>query len=188
MGRIASGKSTLARALSAELGWKVYSSDYLRKKLAGFPLYKRRGAAARKRLYSAAMTKQTYDRLLTTAETELRKGHSVILDATFARRTQRELLALRFGKRGMTWRLLEAQANNAAVKQRLRAREAKPDEVSDARLEDFDMLTRLYEPPTELSARQCAKVTSSGPLDQTVTKALRSLAGLQVEQSASRRE
>jgi hypothetical protein len=74
------------------------------------------------------------------------------------------------------------------VKQRLRAREAKPDEVSDARLEDFDMLTRLYEPPTELSARQCAKVNSSGPLDQTVTKALRSLAGLQVEQSASRRE
>ena len=188
MGRIASGKSTLAHALSAELGWKVYSSDYLRKKLAGFPLYNRRGAAARKRLYSAAMTKQTYDRLLTTAEAELRKGHSVILDATFARRAQRELLAVRFGKRGITWRLLEAQASNVTVKQRLRAREAKPDEVSDARLEDFGMLTRLYEPPTELSAGQCAKAHTSGPLDQTVTKALRSLAGLQVEQSAYQRE
>jgi uncharacterized protein len=181
MGRIASGKSTLAHALGAELGWKVYSSDYLRKKLAGFPLYERSSAAARKRLYSAAMTGQTYDRLLTTAEAELQKGHSVILDATFARRAQRELLVVRFGKCGITWRFLEVRASNSAVKQRLRAREAKPDEVSDARLEDFGMLTRLYESLNELSAGQCAKVHTSGSLDQTVTKALRSLARIQVE-------
>src|SRR6185503_14057149 len=122
-------------------------SDYLRKKMAGFPLYERSSAAARKRLYSASMTGKTYDRLLTTAEAQFQKGHSVILDATFARREHRELLAARFGKRGIPWRQLEAQASNAAVKQRLRAREAKPDEVSDARLDDFAQLTRLYEPP-----------------------------------------
>ena len=181
MGRIASGKSTLAHALGAELGWEVYSSDYLRKKMAGFPLYERSSAGARKRLYSAAMTGKTYDRLLATAEAQLQKGHSVILDATFARREHRELLADRFGKRGIAWRVLEVDASNAAVKQRLRAREAKPDEVSDARLEDFDILTRLYEAPVELAAGQCVKVRTSGPLDQTVTKALQNLAHLQVE-------
>jgi len=180
MGRIASGKSTLAHALGAELGWEAYSSDYLRKKMAGFPLYERSSAAARKRLYSAAMTGKTYDRLLATAEAQVRKGHSAILDATFACREHRELLAARFGERGITWRVLEAQANNAAVKQRLRAREAKPGEVSDARLEDFDSLTHLYEPPIELSAGQRVKVRTSGPLDQTVTRALQGLARLQV--------
>lgn len=183
MGRIASGKSTLAHALGAELGWEVYSSDYLRKKMAGFPLYERSSAAARKRLYSAAMTERTYDRLLATAEAQVQKGHSVILDATFARREHRELLAERFGKRGIAWRVLEAQASNAAVKQRLRVREAKPDEVSDARFEDFTKLTRLYEPPVEMPAAQCLKVRTSGPLDQTVTKALQSLARLQMESS-----
>ena len=181
MGPIASGKSTLAHALGAELGWEVYSSDYVRKKMAGFPLYERSGAAARRRLYSAAMTEDTYDRLLTTAEAQAKNGHSVILDATFARREHRELLAERFGRRGFTWRVFEAQASNAAVKQRLRAREAKPDEVSDARLEDFAMLTRLYEPPVELPAGQRAKVRTFGPLDQTVTKALQNLARIQVE-------
>jgi aminoglycoside phosphotransferase family enzyme/predicted kinase len=181
MGRIASGKSTLARALGAELGWQVYSSDYLRKKMAGFPLYERSSAAARTRLYSQAMTEQTYDRLLATAETQLQKGHSVILDATFARRVHREILAERLGKRSMPWRFLEAQASNAAVKQRLRVREAKPDEVSDARLEDFDTLTRLFEPPTELPAAQRVTVHTSGSLGQTVTKALQSLARLQVD-------
>ena len=111
----------------------------------------------------------------------MKNGHSVILDATFARREHREWVAERFRKRGIMWRLLEAQASNAAVKQRLRAREAKPDEVSDARLEDFDMLTRLYEPSLELPAGQCVKVRTSGPLDQTVTKALQSLGRIQVE-------
>lgn len=181
MGRIASGKSTLAHALGAELGWEVYSSDYVRKKLAGFPLYERSSAAARARLYSAAMTKQTYDRLLTTAAAQLQKGHGVILDATFARREHRDLLAERFGKSGLAWRVLEAHASDAAVKQRLRAREAKPDEVSDARLEDFAPLTRLYEPPVELPAARRARVRATGPLAQTVTTALQSLARIQVE-------
>ena len=181
MGRIASGKSTLAHALGAELGWEIYSSDYLRKKMAGFPLFERSSGGARKRLYSAAMTQKTYDRLLATAEAQVQKGHSVILNATFARRQHRKLLAARFAKNGIAWRLIEAQTSNAAVKQRLHAREAKPDEVSDARLEDFAMLTRLYEPPVELPAGQCIKVRTSGPLDQTVTKALESLARIQVE-------
>jgi predicted kinase len=127
------------------------------------------------------MTGKTYDRLLATAEAQVQKGHSVILDATFARREHRKLLAERFGKRGIMWRVLEAQAGNAAVKQRLRVREAKPDEVSDARLEDFEVLTHLYEPPDELPAGRCVKVRTSGPLDRTLTKALQSLARLQVE-------
>ena len=187
MGRIASGKSTLAHALGAELGWEVYSSDYVRKKLAGFPLYERSSAAARTRLYSAAMTKQTYDRLLTTAAVQLQKGHGVLLDATFARRAQRDLLAERFGKTGLSWRVLEAHASDAAVQQRLRAREAKPAEVSDARLEDFAPLTRRYEPPVELSAARRARVRTTGPLAQTVTKALQSLARIQVMTTQSER-
>ncbi|MEQ2008877.1 MAG: AAA family ATPase [Limisphaerales bacterium] len=183
MGRIASGKSTLARALGAELGWEVHSSDSIRKQMAGFPLYERSSAGARRRLYSQAMTGRTYDRLLAIAEAQLKQDRNVILDATFARRAHRELLAARLGRRGLAWQLIEARASNAAVKQRLRAREARPDEVSDARLEDFNQLTSLYEAPTEFSAAQCAHVRTSGPLDQTVTRALQAMARIQVEVS-----
>lgn len=181
MGRIASGKSTLAHALGAELGWEVYSSDYVRKKISRLPLFERSSAAARERLYSAEMTEKTYDRLITATEAKLQAGHSIILDATFARREHRKLLAERLSKRGFAWRLLEAQASNALVKQRLQARETKPDEVSDARFEDFDMLIHLYEPPVELPAGQCGKVSAAGPLDRTVRKALQNLARLQME-------
>jgi aminoglycoside phosphotransferase family enzyme/predicted kinase len=182
-GRIASGKSTLARALGGELGWEVYSSDYVRKQMAGFPLYERSSAAARKRLYSAAMTEKTYDRLLNTAEAQLAAGHSVILDATFARPAQRRLLAKRFDVRGLAWCVLEAYAGDATVKQRLRVRETQTDEVSDARLEDFAALTRCYEPPVELPADRLVRVHTAGSLTRTVTKALQSLARVQVELS-----
>ena len=67
------------------------------------------------------------------------------------------------------------------VKQRLRDREAKPDEVSDARLKDFAMLNRIYQPPDELPAAQRVKARTSGPIGRTLSKALQSLARIQVE-------
>lgn len=181
MGRIGSGKSTLARALGAELGWEVFSSDQVRKQMAGLPLCERGSAAARERLYSEAKTEQTYDRLLVAAEEQVQQGRSVILDATFARRRHRECFAERFGKLRLIWRVIEARAGNAAVKQRLRAREGNRNELSDARLEDFDMLTGLYEPPIELSAAGLVRVPTSGSRQQTVMKALQKLARLQVD-------
>jgi len=186
MGRIASGKSTLAGALGRELGWEVYSSDRLRKSMAGFPLYERSSAAARNRLYSEAMTEKAYAQLLATAEAQVRQGHSVILDATFGQRAHRALLAKRFGKVGLTWRVLEVQASDTAVKQRLGRRAASPDEISDARLEDFGVLTARYERPVELSAAQCAKVRTAGSLEQTVSAALEKLAWIQVAVATDR--
>lgn len=180
IGRIASGKSTLAHAIAAELGWEIQSSDRIRKETAGFPLYERRSAAARTRLYSKAMTEETYNLLLSTAEVKLQQGQSVILDATFADRSRRHQLAQRCNRRGFAWSVIEAQASDMAVKRRLHERETKPDEISDARLEDFEMLTRRYETPVELSASQAVKIHTVGTIEKTVTKALQSLARLQI--------
>jgi predicted kinase len=172
MGRIASGKSTLARALGEELGWDVYSSDHLRKKMAGFPIYERSSEAARSHLYSLAMTRQTYQRLLSSAAEQVRKGQSIILDATFAQRAHRDLAAVTFRRRGIHFRFLEAQAGDDAVKRRLKAREAAADEVSDARFEDFQMLTSLYDPPRELAPPNCVGIRTNVPASETVCRAL----------------
>lgn len=127
-GRIASGKSTLAKGLSAELGWPIYSSDRVRKKRAGLPLHRRSDAAARHRLYANAITEKTYQKLLALAEAEVRADRSVILDATFARPQHRAALVQRARRLGVDCRFIEAQASDAAVKQRLRARGQKQKE------------------------------------------------------------
>jgi predicted kinase len=181
MGRIGSGKSTLARALGAKLGCEVLSSDVLRKGMAGVPLRERTSAAARRRLYAAAMTRRVYAALLAGAEARLRAGQTVVLDATFARQAQRQALSRRFAREGFAWLFVEAHARDAAVRRRLRARDHSVDEVSDARVEDFAALTRLYEPPVEVPRDRRIRVSTTGPLAQAVGRALRGLARWQSE-------
>ena len=82
--------------------------------------------------------------------------------------------------RGFTWRFLEARASDAAVKQRLRARETKTKEASDARLEDFEWLPRLYEPPIEVPEDFCVSVRRNTPLSVMLIAALRCLAQARV--------
>ncbi len=180
MGRIASGKSTLAQALADELGWEIVSSDRVRKEMAGFPLYERSSEAARSRLYSSAMTQKTYEKLLSAAIAQAQEGRSVILDATFAQRAQREQLNTTLAQ-NVAFRFIEVQADDDLVKQRLTNREAKPDDISDARLEDFEMLTRLYEPPTELAGSQLFTARTTSPLEETLTFALKALVKTQLE-------
>jgi uncharacterized protein len=176
MGRAASGKSTLARSLGRELGWEVFSSDHVRKKLAGVPLYKRRGPAIRRRLYSKAMTRKTYDTLLKSAINRSREGHSLIIDATFSSRQHRDELRQKLGALGVAYRFVETQASEETLKQRLIEREGKTNEASDARLEDFEMLTRSYEVPAEIEQRYLITMHTECPLETTVVETLEALA------------
>ena len=48
-------------------------------------------------------------------------------------------------------------------------------EVSDARLEDFDALTRSYEPPTELRSADLVAVDTEQPFQTTVAETLKRL-------------
>ena len=174
MGRIASGKSTLARALGDELDWLVISSDRVRKQIAGVPLHKRSDEAVRSRLYSASMTAKTYRRLLIDAVNVARSGRCAIVDATFSSREQRRKWRDLLNRRRIRFRFIEVTASSRVVKERLRARERKADEVSDARLEDFDTLTARYESPTELAASGLISVRSS-PRKNLVAETLQKL-------------
>jgi predicted kinase len=80
----ASGKSTLARAVGAALGWPVLRSDVVRKQLAGLDAAERRGAPIDEGLYAADWTARTYRALVDEARTHLELGESVVLDASWS--------------------------------------------------------------------------------------------------------
>jgi aminoglycoside phosphotransferase family enzyme/predicted kinase len=148
MGRVASGKSTLATALARELGWPVVSSDILRKSLAGVPPHARGDAADRAKLYAPEMTKRTYQALIQTAARSLRQGRGLVLDATFSKRGARDKLRAALGDDRLAWILVHA--DKATTRDRLRARESRHDVVSDARPADQAMLDAAFESPDEL--------------------------------------
>jgi uncharacterized protein len=172
MGRIASGKSALAKSLSGELGWEVLSSDRTRKELAGVPLYSRGDVAERRRLYSKAMTNRTYNALARRALSWAGQKHGVILDATYGRRRHREQLRRQLNRGGLTYCFVEAQAPEALVKRRLARREGKSRESSDARLENFETLNRSYERPLELAAADELVTVSTAKTLALATRAI----------------
>jgi len=187
MGRAASGKSTLAAGLEAELGWTRVASDPLRKRLAGVPLHHRGTAAERRRLYSGARTAATYRALMEAAVAEVRAGRSVILDATFSSSELRAALRRRCHRLGCGCCFIEARASMATVRSRLRARDGNTREVSDARLEDFDVITRRYQPPRELPAADRIAVATRGEPAEGVQRALQALARRQAAAEPSSR-
>jgi uncharacterized protein len=84
------GKSTLARGLSAATGWDLVRSDVVRKELAGLRPSESATEAFRAGMYSPEATASVYAELLSRAEVLLRLGRSVILDASWTRRCWRD--------------------------------------------------------------------------------------------------
>ncbi|MEL7833714.1 AAA family ATPase [Fodinibius sp. N2] len=176
MGKVGTGKSTLARHLHKKLSIEYFSTDEIRKRLAGLPLEERTPSTKRDTLYSEKMSEQTYQQLLDKAESNIRAGKSIILDATFSSRSSREKLIKKLTSLNVQLLFVEAQAPENIIKQRLKARENQDDVISDARIEDFDKLDRRYEPPAELEGKQLVEVATDRDLTNTIEQLYRALA------------
>ncbi|MCX2726558.1 AAA family ATPase [Thermomicrobium sp. 4228-Ro] len=126
------GKSALARRLARCLGIALYSSDIVRKELAGVPVERRVEVPYGTDIYGPEFTRATYRALLERAAAELATGRSVVLDATFLDREWREAaraLATRYSARPM---LVECCCPAEIVEERLRYRAHEPGQASEA--------------------------------------------------------
>jgi aminoglycoside phosphotransferase family enzyme/predicted kinase len=176
MGRVGSGKSTLAEMLRRELGWERFSSDRVRKERAGVPLRGHGTARERSRLYSARMTTRTYAELSRLALMNVRELQSVILDATFGTRQQRDALRQRLTRAKVNYCFVEARAATDLIRKRLAKRAQSTTEISDARLEDFPMLMGGYQRPVELDRTNLIVVKVAGPKESVLRATMRALA------------
>jgi aminoglycoside phosphotransferase family enzyme/predicted kinase len=183
MGRVGTGKSTLARRLQSSLNVRRFSTDRIRKALGNMPLRQRTPAVRRDELYSASMSARTYNKLMERARATVQKGMSVILDGTFNSKSSRKRLQQLAHEEEVELVFIEAQAPDAVIKQRLRNREEQHDVVSDARLEDFEKLDDRYEPPEEVDDQELIRVNTDGEINQTITQLYTLLADRQCQGS-----
>jgi aminoglycoside phosphotransferase family enzyme/predicted kinase len=173
IGRVGTGKSTIAKQLAGELNWPVFSSDEIRKTLAAVPLTKRTPPELRAKIYSARMTQQTYRKLLGDGLVTLRENRGVVLDATFSTRALRKFLCDECNKANVPIQFVELEVDASEIKKRLKARDEKSSETSDARLEDFEKLSAAYQPPSELGPDLIRISTTTSVSDAVKTILLR---------------
>ncbi len=141
----ASGKSTLAEGLSAQLGAPVLGSDWTRKWLAGVPPTQSLATAPWTAAYHPDATARVYAELFRRARILLESGRSVILDATFPTQAMRRAARSLAQSVGVPFRLLECQVPLEVCRERLRMRESEPS-VSDARSGILDEFRSSFEP------------------------------------------
>src|SRR5881392_3460955 len=151
MGRVGTGKSTVARGLGNELNWPVFSSDQIRKTLAGVSLTKRTPAKKRAEVYSRQMTAQTYEELLARGLLAAKTHGGAIVDATLSSAANRESFRQKCEKAHVRFQAVELEVEPGEIEHRLRARNKSIGVISDARLEDLEKLLTAYETPSQLS-------------------------------------
>jgi aminoglycoside phosphotransferase family enzyme/predicted kinase len=177
MGRVGTGKTTVARQLGSELDWPVFSSDQIRKMLAGIPLTERTPPELRDKMYSERMSDQTYKKLLEQGLAALEAHGGVVLDATFSSRANRKFL--RTTCSNVRLQVVEFDTDRGKIENRLKARDGSASEISDARLEDLEKLNAAYEPPLELEP-DLIKISADNSVSDTVKAVLQQLAEKQL--------
>lgn len=148
-GLMGSGKSTVASALARELGIAIDSSDPVRKEIMAIPAHSHEDAEYGAGIYSQEINDATYRELLARGERALASGHSIIIDATFRRKSDRTRfrnLAERFG---VSFYVIQTTCTEKLIRQRLDDRAQRPQEVSDGRWELFRQQKDEFEPVKE---------------------------------------
>ncbi len=129
-----SGKSFVSRILKEEFNYEWIRSDEVRKKLAGIEPQRSAKAEFGKGIYTEEMTKRVYKKMIEEAKELISKGKKVVLDATFLKRWQRELVRENF-KESL---FILVKAEEGEIKRRLETRK----DISDA---DFNIYLKQKE-------------------------------------------
>ncbi|HET8840708.1 MAG TPA: AAA family ATPase [Ktedonobacteraceae bacterium] len=194
-GLMGTGKSTLAKALSEELGWTLISSDLTRKQLIGLEPSQPQTDAFGEGIYSSVWTARTYQAMLDQAARVLATGRSVILDATFARLAHRHAASQEATLHGANHVFVECQVSRDLALSRLAERwkvrvarqPALSSSASDARPELYDTQAASWQPfsAEEEPATEHLVISSSSPLSLNLARVLDALS---IPQHLRRRE
>lgn len=145
-GVMGSGKSTIARIIARELGLVWLRSDRTRKALAGARPSSGGTEEFGAGLYTPEMNQATYGELARLTDGQLTVGRSVVVDATFCRRADREVfrrLAAKMGARCVT---IAVEAPRELLTTRLQRRHDEGCDISDGRPELLEGQTATFEP------------------------------------------
>lgn len=150
-----SGKTWLSVQLADQAGSIVIRSDVERKRLFGDT----------DNLYSADLTRQTYQRLLQLAKQIVQSGYGVLVDATFLDRDRRDTFFRLAQELDVAFHILHCHADTDLLRQRIEQRQQAGRDVSDADVGILDMQMKKHPHLDEDESGYVIDINTGQPLD-----------------------
>lgn len=157
-----SGKTWLSQQLLETIDVIRVRSDIERKRLHGLAPVERSGSGIDSGIYSSNASQRTYARLAELAEMILRAGHSVIVDAAFLQRGQRERLHAVAQELRVPFVILDILTPDKTLRVRLQQRSRQQHEASEAGLAVLEHQLTRREPLTDREQRLAISVQAGG--------------------------
>jgi aminoglycoside phosphotransferase family enzyme/predicted kinase len=166
-----SGKTWLARQLAPGLDAVHLRSDLERKRLAGLAAHADSHSPPGDGLYAAGFTHRVYEHLARCAAAALDGGFDVIVDATFARRPEREQLRDVARRAGCEAVVIHCTAPEAVLRSRIVDRQRRGIDASEA---DLAVLAWQREHGDPLAPEERLRVIEADTTRATVVDDVRS--------------
>jgi uncharacterized protein len=170
MGPSGSGKSTIASQLAER--WLVISSDEVRKAMMGIPAERHLYVDYAAGIYGPEVTERVYEAIVDRAIAEARQGKRVVIDATYLRSSDRLHLYTSCRNAGLNPLFLFCVTEVEILRERILARKAAGENVSDAHLAVLEEQLRTLEEPAELPSFRVMKLNTAGNSAETVGRTL----------------
>jgi aminoglycoside phosphotransferase family enzyme/predicted kinase len=158
-----SGKTTAARRLAQAAGAIHVRSDIERKRLFGLAPLER--SEAHCGVYDADSNVRTYGRLAELACLALRAGWSIVVDAAFLRRAERDAFAGLACQAAVPLTIIDCIAPAAVLRERVTKRLAQGNDASEADGAVLEQLARSAEPLQERERRHTIEADVSTSSD-----------------------
>jgi uncharacterized protein len=167
----ATGKSALAEKLSETLSITIVQSDRIRYEGLDHLAQHEKVVPFDQGQYRTAIRQRVYARMFALAQEELKKGRSVILDATFSRIKWREEAGQLAADLDTNLIFVECVCNQEALRERLEKRETNPN-ISDARLQHLTDMVRTFEPLREVPSEAYLRVDTEKTFERSLLEVL----------------
>lgn len=160
-----SGKTYVSQQLLERTPLIRLRSDVERKRLFGLSPLEPSGSKRDAGIYTVEANTRTYDRLLDLAKLLLGAGWSVLVDAAFLKREERDQFHSLAREVGVSFAIMHCEADIDVQRERVAARTSRADDASEA---DLAILNRQLETEEPLAADERSHtitIDTTGELD-----------------------
>lgn len=158
-----SGKTTLSEPLRKQLGAIRLRSDIERKRLHGLKTQERASQGVASGMYSVEASGQTYQLLQALAQTIIKAGYPVIVDAAFLKQAQRQAFQNLAEALGVSFCILDFRCELQELRQRIGTRQHENQDASDADLAVLEYQQTAQEPLTAAEQEKTLSIETSQP-------------------------